>query len=101
MSSEFECPKCGAYTIFRSIIDVREEDRCCANCDAQFEIEHMIRFDRTDNDKLGLLLPPEAAVDRKLTVVTSLVKELQERIENLEGLILDSHQNADTSQVDH
>lgn len=97
MSSEFECLQCGSFTLFHNIEVIPADDRTCANCDSQFEIEHMVRFDRTDSNKLGVLLPPEGALDHKIEVLTGIVRELQDAVKKIQVIVLDDH----AEELDH
>lgn len=90
MSFEFSCLKCGAFTIFKDL-DFDPSERVCANCEKVFNLEKdLVRFDRTDKDKVGRLMPTEEAISTRIKILMEKVQELTERAERIEELILDS-----------
>lgn len=82
MSFEFRCEHCKSFTIFKHL-DIDAEDRCCANCEKVFRENDLIRFDRTDQDKVGTLLPPDEAIDVRLKILAEAVEELRTKVETI------------------
>jgi len=92
MSFEFECPECGAFTIFKDLASLPKDSKRCLQCDTPFTVEHdLVRFDRTDQDKLGTLIEGDAAATQRLKVIAESMKDLIGRIERVEELLLDEH----------
>lgn len=90
MSFEFACTKCDAFTIFKDL-EVDPPDICCANCEKRFHLEKdLVRFDRTDKDKVGRLMPSDEAQATRIKILMEKVLDLTERAERIESLLLDS-----------
>lgn len=90
MALEFECFECKCFTIFKEIESIDPEHRLCANCDAPLTIQkNLMRFDRTDKDKLGMLIPPEEHVTERLKALVDQLADLNGRIARIEDVVLD------------
>lgn len=87
---EFVCDHCESVTIFKEI-NIAKKYLLCANCERQFVSKNLVRFDRTDRSSLGILLSPDTAISERLHTLTNDVRELTERFERLEILVLDDH----------
>lgn len=93
MSVEFECFECKCFTIFKDLEEIEPVDRRCANCDAPFSIsKNLIRFDRSDKDKLGLLIPSEEEVTHRLKNLVEQLESLNDRMSRIEDVVLDEHE---------
>lgn len=83
MSFEFCCVRCGSYTIFKDL-ECDPKYRCCANCEKKFHLEKdLVRFDRTDKDKVGRLMPLEESMETRLKVLSEAVQELATKVETI------------------
>lgn len=91
MSFEFECNKCGHFTIFKEISEIPRSERLCLNCKNDLVISRdLVRFDRSRRDQLALCLPPEQTVHHRVKLLNEKVADLNDRIGRLEQLILDA-----------
>jgi hypothetical protein len=65
-------------------------------CNVGFVIERdLMRFDRTDEDTLGILVPPEEAATRRLKALNEAIKNIVDRLGRVEELLLDDRDDGD------